>query len=273
MRRPIPILLLLAVLPAAPARAQLDLGSHDIPKDSIDAYMAPFYRLAASALGADRFLPSGNGFGWHAGFQGGAVPIPEDRPFDEVAISLLPLSRLEGGLRAYGVGLMGRGLAWSDPRMGEVATYGGAIAFGREAGGVPLPGGRTGTAWAALVLGWDRLEFSSEYTYVYEGTVLGLFGQDIPGNYTLTENLAGLGLQGALGLGPWRLRAEAAVEWASGSFRYLYTDPRTGRPDRLQSDLSEAGFRSGLGLGWRGFRLHAAWRGFPVFSAGWSWIR
>src|SRR5688572_10829015 len=255
---------------AAPCAAQLDLGSHDIPKDSIDAYMAPFYRLVAAGLGADRYLPGGNAFGWHAGTQGGAVPIPEGRPFDDVAISLLPLFRMEGGLRAYGLGVMGRGLAWSDPRMGELTTYGGGLSLGREFGGVPLPGGRAGTAFAALVLGWDRLEFSSEYTYVYEGTVLGLFGQEIPGNYTLAENLTGLGLQGALGSGDWRLRAESMVEWASGSFRYLYTDPRTGEPGRLSSHVSEAGFRAALGLSWRGFRVQAAWRDFPVFSAGWS---
>lgn len=268
-----PAVLPILVLLAAPARAQLDLGSHDIPKDSIDAYMAPFYRLVAAGLGSDRYLPGGNGFGWHAGTQGGAVPIPEGRPFEDVAISLLPLFRMEGGLRAYGAGLMGRGLAWSDPRVGDLATYGGGLSLGREFGGVPLPGGRAGTAFAALVLGWDRLEFSSEYTYVYEGTVLGLFGQEIPGNYTLAENLTGLGLQGALGLGSWRLRAEALVEWASGSFRYLYTDPRTGDPSRLESDLEEAGFRAGMGLGWRGFRVQASWRAFPAFSAGWSWTR
>jgi hypothetical protein len=122
------------------------------------------------------------------------------------------------------------------------------------------------------VLGWDRLVFSSEYTYVYEGTVLGLFGREIPGDYALAENLVGLGLQGALASGPWRLRAEAMVEWASGSFRYLYTDPRTGKPGRLASDLSETGFRAGAGLSWRGFRLQAAWRDFPVFSAAWAWI-
>lgn len=176
-------------------------------------------------------------------------------------------------MRARGAGLMGRGLAWSDPRIGELATFGGALSVGREAEGVPLPGGRSGTAFGAVVLGWDRLEFSSAYTYVYEGTVLGLFGQEIPGDYTLAENLAGLGFQGALGLGHWRLRAEAMAEWASGRFRYLYTDPRTGEPVRLASSLSEAGFRAGAGVAWRGFHAEAAWRGFPLLSAGWSWIR
>jgi hypothetical protein len=201
------------------------------------------------------------------------VPLPEGRPFDEAAISLLPLPRLEGGLHAFGVGLMLRGLAWSDPRMGRLTTFGGGLSVGREKGGVPLPGGRAGTAIVALVLGWDRLEFTSEYTYVYKGTVLGLFGQDIPGDYALAENLTGLGFQGSHALGHWRLRAEARLEWASGSFRYLFVDPRTGETGRIASEVSETGFRTGAGLSWRGFRLFAAWLSFPEFSGGWTWNR
>ena len=257
---------------AAPCRAQLDLGSQDIPQDSIDAYMAPFYRLAASGLGSDRYLPEGNAFGWHLGLQGGAAPVPDGRPFEDVTLSALPIFRLEGGLRYLGIGAMARGLAWTDPRMGDLTTFGAGLSLGREFLGIPFPGSqKDGTAWAALVLGWDRLVFSSEYTYRYRGSLIGLFNQDIPGDYTLAENLTGLGVQAAVGLGPWRLRAETLFEWASGSFRYLYLDPRSGERSRLSSDLEQSGLRMAGGLSWRGFRASAGWRDFPYVSAGWSY--
>lgn len=268
-------LLALVALGAAPARAQLDLGSHDVPQDSIDAYLEPFYRLVAAGLGADRNLPvaAGSRIGWHAGLQGGAVPIPSGKPFQEVAISLLPLFRAEGGLHLGPVGVMGRGLAWSDPRMGGLTTYGGALSAGHAFRGLHLPGGRIGAAEAAVLLGWDRLEFSSEYTYRYRGSVLALFDQDIPGDYELSENLTAGGLMGAFGMGRWRLHAETLLEWADARFRYLYLDPRTGKQARVSSEYAALGFRAAGGLSWRGFRAQAGWRSYPYFAFGWSWIR
>jgi hypothetical protein len=284
-RRPFPALALLALACAHPARAQLDLGSQGIPQDSIDAYMAPFYRLIACGLGADRHLPapglSGEGpggpgpgaqvprFGWHVGFQGGAVPIPGGSPFNTVDISVLPVFRLEGGLRGSFVGVMARGLAWSDPRLGDLSTFGGAVSLGRSftrpdraLGGFPV------SLEAALVGAWDRLVFASEYTYKYRGSLLSLFDQDIPGDYTLTENLLGYGLLGGARLGCWRLSVEGLVERASGRFRYLYLDPRSGGNSKVASDLGETGFRTAVGLSWRFLRVQAGWRDFPYLSAG-----
>lgn len=264
----------LLFLSAAPCRAQLDLGSQDIPQDSIDAYMAPFYRLVGSVLGSDRHLPESDGFGWHAGLQGGAAPVPDEAPFEDVALSVLPMFRLEGGLRHRGIGIMARGLAWTDPRMGDLATFGGGLSVGRKFRGLPLPGSAgAGTAWTALVLGWDRLVFSSDYTYRYRGSVLALFDQDIPGDYTLAENLMAGGFQAALGLGSWRLHLEGMLELASGSFRYLYLDPRSGKPSRLSSDLDQAGMRAATGLSWKGFRVTAGWHHYPYVSTAWSYTR
>lgn len=268
-------LLAFLALGAVPARAQLDLGSHDVPQDRIDAHLEPFYRLVAAGLGADRNLPISDrgGIGWHAGIQGGGVPVPSGKPFEEAAISMLPLFRAEGGLHWGPVGLMGRGLTWSDPRMGDLATFGGALSAGHAFRGMALPGDRAGAAEAALVVAWDRLEFSSEYTYRYRGSVLALFDQDIPGDYTLSENLTSGGLLAAFGMGRWRLHAEAMVEWTDARFRYLYVDPRTGKPARVSSEYRAPGFRSAGGLSWRGFRAQAGWRSFPYFAIGWSWIR
>lgn len=267
----VPVLLLLA---AVPCRAQLDLGSQDIPQDSIDAYMAPFYRLAASALGSDRHLPEGDGFGWHAGLQGAVTPVPDRPPFEDADLSVLPMFRLEGGLSHDGIGIMARGLAWTDPRMGDLATFGGGLSLGRKFRGVPMPGlAGAGTAWVALVLGWDRLVFSSEYTYRYRGSLLALFDQDIPGDYTLAENLMAGGFQAALGLGSWRLHLEGMLESASGSFQYQYLDPRSGNRSRLTSDLEQVGLRVATGLTWKGFRLTTGWHHYPYVSTAWSYAR
>lgn len=265
---------LLLFLAAAPCRAQLDLGSQDIPQDSIDAYMGPFYGLVAAVLGSDRHLPEGGRFGWHLGLQGAAAPIPQDPPFEDVALTLMPIFRLEGGLRLGGIGIMARGMTWTDPRMGDLATFGGGLSLGRRFRGLPLPGSDgSATSWAALVFGWDRLVFSSEYTYRYRGSLLALFDQDIPGDYTLAENLVAGGFQAALGLGSWSLILEGMLESASGSFRYLYLDPRTGNRSRLASDLERLGFRAASGLSWKGFRLMAGWRDYPYLSSAWSYTR
>lgn len=276
----LPLLAWAGLFVASPARAQLDLGSQDIPQDSIDAYMAPFYRLIACGLGADRHLPlptsgsAGPRFSWHAGLQGGAVPVPDGRLFREASLAALPVFRLEGGLGWEGLGIMVRGLTWSDPRMGDLATYGGGISLGR---GFQWPSrtraDRPVSLAAALTAGWDRMVFESRYTYRYRGSLLSLFDQDIPGDYALSENLAGFGVQGSLGLGRLRLGLEALYERASGRFRHLYLDPRSGKNSTVTSDLEQTGFRSAAGLSYRGFRLQAGYRDFPYLSAGWSYGR
>jgi hypothetical protein len=259
---------------ALPLRAQLDLGSHGIPQDSIDAYIEPFHRLVAAGLGADRHAPPGGGFGWHAGVQAAAVPVPEGRPFDDVDLSMLPVFRLVAGAHGAGIGAMVRGLAWSDGGLGTLSTFGGALSAGGTVATFPAPGSRRPVSvkagWAA---GWDRFDFSSEYTYRYQGAVLGLFGQDIPGDYTLTEILTGTGPRAALELGPWRLGVEALYERAWGRFQYLYLDPRGDRPSRVSSRSRRGGPRIAAEIGWRGFRAQAGWAGNPHFSAGWSFGR
>jgi hypothetical protein len=276
LNRPLAAPIVLAILLAAalPLRAQLDLGSHGIPQDSIDAYIEPFHRLVAAGLGSDRHVPSAGGFGWHAGVQAAAVPVPDGRPFEDVDLSVLPMFRLVAGVQGAGFGAMARGLAWSDGGIGTLSTFGGALSAGGTVAGFSIPGAGTPVSvkagWAA---GWDRLDFSSEYTYRYRGTVLGLFGQDIPGDYTLTEILTGTGPRAALEMGPWRIGLDASYERAWGSFRYLYLDPRGDRPSRVSSRSRRHGLRVAGEFGWRGFRAQAGWAGNPHFSAGWSFSR
>jgi hypothetical protein len=260
-----------ALFLAVPCAAQLDLGSHGVPQDEIDAYMAPFYRLVAAGLGAGRHLPAGTGPGWHIGLQGAVVPIPGGEPFDDADVSALPLLRVEGGGRLGGIGAAARGMVYTDPRIGELSTWGVGLSLGRSLPAPLLPGG---AATLALVLGWDRLDFASEYVYEYEGPV-GLFEGEVEGDYTLSEDLLAAGLQAGARRGGWTFTAEALLERVGGRFRYLYVDPRMaprdGEPSQVSSRLSHAGFRAALGLGWRGLRLYAGWRSHPYLGVGWAW--
>src|SRR5438445_5944434 len=182
------LLCLSIILSAASVRAQLDLGSQDVPQGEIDAYMDPFYRVIAAGIGAGRFDPRDASPGFDAGLQAGLVPLPDRKPFQSARLSALPVFRLRGGARYLGVDAMARGFLWKDPRLGKLAAFGGGLAYGRDLPAAPIP------MAAALMAGWDRLDFSSTYTYKYRGSALGLFDQDIPGDYTLQEQVFGGGL-------------------------------------------------------------------------------
>ena len=158
---------------------------------------------------------------------------------------------------------MGRGLVWKDPRVGNLAAFGAGLGYGRDLP-VTLP------LRCDLSLGLDKLSFSSEYTYKYRGSALGLFDQDIPGDYTLSEQVLGGGLTVSARLGKWIPYARGGFDWASGSFRYLYLDPQNGKTRRVTSDLSFPGGSGALGLYWRGFRLEASVGGYLALEAGWS---
>jgi hypothetical protein len=262
---------------AVPARAQLDLGSQDVPQSEIDAYMDPFYHVIADGLGSGRFtprdVPAGRAWGADAGFQGDVVPLPDEKPFQSTSLSSLPLFRLRAGVRtgserAGQFQAMGRGLMWKDPRVGDLADFGAALAYGRDvhSGLFPFP-----LALAAMA-GWDRLSFSSEYTYKYRGSALGLFDQDVPGDYTLEEQIFSGGLMLSSRLGAFRPYLQGWFEWASGRFAYLYLDPRDDKNHKVKSDLGFPGGRVSLGLLWHGLHLEAGYQSHPVLEAGWSFI-
>ena len=266
LQRLFPLLLLIA----APARAQLDLGSQDVSQENIGAYMDPFYRLIAAGVGGGRFTPRDGAAGWDLGFQAGLVPLPDRKPFSSADISALPLFRLRGGARIGGARIMARGLAWEDPRLGRLSSVGGGAAFGRILlrGRFPLQ--------ATAMAGWDRFDFSSEYTYKYRGSALGLFDQDIPADYSLEEQVLGGGLMFSAALGSgWGACApylQGWFEWTSGRFAYLYLDPRDDKNRKFSSDLSFPGLRLSVGALWHGAHLEAGFRSHPFFEAGWSWV-
>ncbi|MDB5106033.1 MAG: hypothetical protein JWP91_3722 [Fibrobacteres bacterium] len=257
---------LLIALAATSVRAQLDLGSQDVPQSEIDDYMDPFYHVIATGLGGGRFTPRDQGTGWDLGFQAGMVPLPDRQPFQSTNLSALPLFRLRSGARFGGADLMARGLIWKDPRVGRLATYGGGAAYGRDVfkGKVPVA--------AAVMGGWDRLDFTSTYTYRYRGSALGLFDQDVPGDYTLTEQVSGGGLMLSARLGDWTPYAQGWFEWTSGRFAYLYLDPRDDKNHEVKSDLGFPGARGSLGILWHGAHIEASLRSHLSLEAGWSWI-
>jgi hypothetical protein len=264
--KPLLLFLLLAVF-CAPARAQLDLGSPQIPREEIDAYMEPFYRLIASAVGSDHFLPPARGLGWHAGLDAVAVPVPEGSPFENVALAVLPLFRAEGGVGAFGAGASGRALAWRDPRVGDLATFGAAFGYAREIDGAAFP------ITVSLQGAWDFLSFASSYVYRYRGSPLGLADRDVPGDYTLKEHVFSLEPALALRRGPWGAFLRLGREWANGDFRYLYYDPRDDSRQNIVSNLDVPAWRFAAGASWRGFRVEGGYRSFPYFAAGWAWVR
>jgi hypothetical protein len=247
--------------------AQLDLGSQDVPQGEIDAYMDPFYRVIATGIGAGRFTPRDSARGWDLGIQAGMVPLPDRKPFESVNLSALPVFRARAGARLAGANAMARGLVWKDPRIGDLAAFGGGLAYGRDIPASPLP------LAAALMAGWDRLVFSSTYTYRYRGSLLGVLDQDIPGDYTLAENVLGGGLMLSARLGRWTPYAQGWFEWTSGRFSYLYLDPRDDKTHEVKSDLAFPGARGSLGLFWRGFHVEASLRSYVSLEAGWSWVR
>ncbi len=249
------------------ARAQLDLGSQDVPQAEIDAYMDPFYRVIATGIGSGRLTPRDAAPGWDLGIQTGLVPLPDRKPFKSADLSALPLFRLRGGARFFGADAMARGLVWKDPRLGRLASFGGGASYGRDviAGVFPLE--------VTAMAGWDRLDFSSSYTYKYRGSALGLFDQDVPGDYSLAEQVYAGGLMVSSRLGAWKPYLQGWFEWTSGRFDYLYLDSRDGKNKDVKSDLSFPGARGSMGALWHGLNLEAGFRTHFFVEAGWSLIR
>lgn len=254
---------LLIALCASAAFAQLDLGTGGVSQAEVDGYLGPFYRVIASGLAQGRFSPGRSGFGFDAGFQAGVVPLPDSDPFRATTLSALPLFRVRAGARALGGAVMARGLVWKDPRVGDLAAFGAGAQYGLEFP-VALP------LRCDLALGWDRMQFTSEYTYKYRGSALGLFDQDVPGDYTLSEQVFGGALTVSARLGKWIPYARGGFDWASGRFRYLYLDPRDDKTHRVASDLGFPSGQGAIGLFWRGFRVEAALASFLALEAGWS---
>jgi hypothetical protein len=246
--------------------AQLDLGTGDVPQGRIDAYVSPFYRVIAAGLAQGRFGPGREGSGVEAGFQAGLVPLPDRDPFRTASLSALPLFRLRLGAFLAGAALEIRGLIWKDPRAGELAAFGVGAQYGFAPGAV--------AGWslrADIEAGWDRLVFSSAYTYRYRGSALGLFDQDVPGDYRLAEQVFGGAAMLSCRRGSWSPYLQGGFDWAGGRFAYLYADPRDGTLRRVGSASDFPSVRGALGLRWRGFRAEAAWAGYPVFEAAWSY--
>lgn len=262
IRRLAPLLALSASL----SHAQLDLGTGDVPQSEVDAYLEPFYEVIASGLGQGRFAPGMPGGGFEAGFQAGLVPLPDREAFETTSLSSLPFFRGRLGGRWGGAALMARGMAWSDPRMGDLAAFGGGLAWGMDFLAEPLP------VRVDLDLGWDRLIFSSEYTYKYRGSALGLFDQDIPGDYTLSQQVMGLGATLSARPGRWIPYGRIGFDRASGRFSYLYLDPRDDKTRRVRSDLDFPLVRGALGLFWRGIRVEASVGPYLSLEAGWSFF-
>jgi hypothetical protein len=258
--------LFLIAFAAAEVRAQLDLGSQDVPQSEIDGYMDPFYRVIAAGLGAGRFAPRDASPGWDLGFQAGMVPLPDRRPFQSADLAAIPLFRLRSGARLAGVDAMARGLVWKDPRVGRLSSFGGGLSYHRDVAAGPVP-----VAVAAMA-GWDRLLFTSTYTYKYRGSALGLFDQDIPGDYSLDENVFGGGLMASARFGPWTPYLQGWFEWTNGRFSYLYLDPRDDKTHEVKSDLGFPGIRGSAGVLWRGIHLEVSLRSHFALEAGWSWI-
>jgi hypothetical protein len=245
----------------------LDLGSQDVPQGEIDAYMDPFYRVIAAGVGAGRFTPRDHEPGWDLGFQAGLVPLPDRKPFQSSSLWALPLARLRAGARFFGAEASGRGLLYQDPRLGDLASFGFGTAYGLDfaAGRKPLR--------VTAMAGWDRLDFSSTYAYKYRGSALGLFDQDIPGDYSLTEQVSAGGVMLSTRFGALIPYAQGWFEWTSGRFAYLYLDPRDDKNHAVKSHLGFPGFRGSLGLLWHGLHMEAGFRSVFFMEAGWSLIR
>jgi hypothetical protein len=160
---------------------------------------------------------------------------------------------------------MARGLVGKDPRVGNLAAYGTGLAYGRDAATAPFP------LRLDVSAGWDRLDFSSRYTYKYRGSALGLFDQDIPGDYSLGEQIAGGTLALSARLGAWIPYISGGFDWAWGRFAYLYLDPRDDKTHRAHSASGLPVGHGALGLSWRGFRVEASLGAFLALEAGWSW--
>lgn len=263
-----PLRTLFAFLFIAPSvsLAQLDLGTGDVPQSQIDQYLDPFYHVIASGLAQGRSGPGLPGAGAEAGFQAGLVPLPDRDPFRQTTLSALPVIRLRAGGRWAGVTGVVRGMFWKDPRMGTVSTYGANLGYGHgiPAGGIPLR--------LDAGLGWDRMDFSSEYTYQYRGSALGLFDQDVRGDYALEEQVLGGTLMASARWGHWAPYLEGGFDWASGRFAYLYVDPRDDKTRKVRSDLGFPAWRGALGLAWRGFRIEAAFGSYFALETGWSFF-
>ncbi len=248
------------------SRAQLDLGTGDVPQGRIHAYVDPFHRVIAAGLAQGRFGPGRDGTGIEAGFQAGLVPLPDRNPFRSASLSALPLFRLRLGARLAGAALETRGLVWKDPRAGEISALGVGLQYGFFAGASPT--------WRMRLdaeAGWDRLVFSSAYTYRYRGSALGLFDQDVPGDYRLAQQVFGGALTFSLRRGAWSPYLRGGFDWAAGRFAYLYADPRDGDLHRIGANSGLPSGHGALGLRWRGFRAEAAWAGYPSFEAAWSY--
>jgi hypothetical protein len=248
------------------ARAQLDLGTGDVSQDRIDAYVGPFYHVIAAGLAQGRFGPGREGRGLEAGLQAGVVPLPDRDPFRTASLAALPLFRLRLGACLAGAALETRGLIWKDPRMGELAAFGVGAQYGFGVGAA--------AGWRMRVdleAGWDRLVFSSAYTYRYRGSAFGLFDQDVAGDYRLAQQVSGGAAIFSLSRGAWSPYAQAGFDWAGGRFAYLYVDPRDGTLHRMGATAAFPSGRGALGLRWRGFRMEAAWAGHPAFEAAWSY--
>jgi hypothetical protein len=259
------LVLILFVL-IARSRAQLDLGTGDVPQGRIDAYVDPFYRVIAAGLAQGRFGPGTEGTGVEAGFQSGLIPLPDRDPFRAASLSALPLFRLRLAARLAGAALEARGLIWKDPRAGGISALGVGFQYGFAPG--------LAAGWRMRLdaeAGWDRLIFSSAYTYRYRGSALGLFDQDVPGDYRLVQQVFGGALTFSLGRGAWRPYIQGGFDWGGGRFAYLYADPRDGALHRMRASSGFPLARGALGARWRGFRAEAAWAGYPAFEAAWSY--
>lgn len=257
---------LILFLLLARSRAQLDLGTGDVPQGRIQAYVDPFHRVIAAGLAQGRFGPGRDGTGIEAGFQAGLAPLPDRDPFRSASLSALPLFRLRLGARLAGAALETRGLVWKDPRAGELSAFGVGCQYGFPPGTV--------SGWRLRLdaeAGWDRLVFSSAYTYRYRGSALGLFDQDVPGDYRLAQQVFGGAVIFSLLRGRWSPYAQAGFDWAGGRFAYLYADPRDGELHRLGAASGLPIVRGALGTRWRGFRAEAAWAGYPAFELAWSY--
>lgn len=262
-RSPALFLLFLLCLPSL-SQAQLDLGTGDVPQSQIDGYLGPFYRVIAAGLSQGRFAPGREGLGAEAGFQAGLVPLPDRDPFRTTSLSALPLFRLRAGGHWEGAALEARGMVWTDPRVGDLAAYGVGVQYG-----FALP------AWGRslrvdLEGGWDALDFASTYTYRYHGPFLGLGDQEVSGDDRLFEQVWGASLTLSARYGDWAPYAQAGFDRAVGRFAYLYIDPRDGNAHRVRSDLGFPTGHGALGLGWRGFRVEAAWGTYLALELGWS---
>jgi len=247
------------------AHAQFNIGSTDVPQSQIDAYAAPFFKLISAGMGSERVPSSETGSGWEAGAATILLPIPSGAPFQNADLSILPLFRLSGGMRYEGGEAGIRGMAWYDPRAGEIITYGADLAYSR-----PL----SATAWSAGVQGgWDYLSFGSSYSYPYEGSSLVFEEQgNVSGNYTLVENDLGTGAFVEFQKAHWKFYLQSGPELTLANFRYLYTDSQSGENEETHSSQDLFGWRTEIGAGWHGFHVEAGYDSYLYFSLGWSWI-